>query len=183
MKKILVIIACAFLLASPAFGWFIWEDDYDKCYIAGGVPGQHLEPVSIDEHPDSELVSLPLSIRVQTESRFYDIQVVRLQWRLESEPGVENWVDAEISYSNTSQNFEFAWNNFHFGRSPDNTVRPFDHVEPGAVVLVRLYIANLTDGYQNASLDVDTDSSGQNGWEAPWVVRFPTRDDDIRMGW
>ena len=49
-------------------------------------------------------------------------------------------------------------------------------VDYDTVVYVRLYAGNPYDDtpHENASLDVDTDESGTNGWLDQWVVKFTT---------
>ncbi len=178
MRRLSIIIILLMVLSVSAFGWFHPEDDHYKGYIAGAEPDQHLEPDGAS-HPAGGMVSLPLTIRVFTEKIEYDLQVVKLQWRLDKDPGVENWTTITPTYEDTTRNFEFNWDEYWFGRAPDGTISS-DDVTPGDTVLVRLYMANTSVGSQNASLDVDTTADGTNGWQDHWVVAFDTREDDER---
>jgi hypothetical protein len=175
IRKFLVSIVAFILLTTSAFGWYDWSSEYSSCYIAGANPGQHIQPTAVDIQDEGGVVYLPLSVRVHTREGSYgfDIQEVKIQWRLSNNPGAGNWTTISTIYSDDTGNFEFDWNDFNFGRQPNPTIDA-DDVSPGESVLVRIYIANHTAGYQNADLAVDTTAEGTNGWEDSWVMEFDT---------
>jgi hypothetical protein len=168
MKRLLSLL----FLIPFMLGWYDWGDEYAKVYIAGvNDVDINRAPTSLTASEDGVSVSLPLSVRVNTEEGSYGfpIQQVKLQWRKSTE---STWTDITPAYSDTSENFLFGWNEFHFGRRDNPTLDSTDGISSGDIILVRIYVANTTNGYQNADLSVDTTEEGTNGWEDPWVTSY-----------
>ena len=152
-----------------------------EVYIAGvNDVDYNNPPIDLSTDEDNVSVSLPLSVRVNVEegSGEFDVEEVKLQWRHDSEG---TWTDITPAYSDVSKSFIFTWDEYHFGRSTNATLTSDDGITAGDTILIRLYIANPTEGYQNANLGVDTTDEGTNGWEDPWVKSFVIQD-NIRPG-
>jgi len=170
MKKFLTTTLAVLILFMA--GWYDWSNEYDRCYIAGVNDIEtNREPTDIDTHADNVNVSLPLNVRVHIEegSYGYDVEEVKLQWRHDTE---SSWTDITPAYSDTAKDFIFNWDEYHFGRRDNATLTSDDGISAGDTILIRLYIANSTNGYQNADTGVDTTDEGTNGWEDPWVKSY-----------
>lgn len=167
-KTILTILVVWTLVASQAMGWFSWSEDYEKCYVAGANPDQNVVPTGEDAQEDDIKVDLPLTIRVRTRASTYPIEKVKLQWKLQ---GASTWNDIAPTYEKEGANYEFDADEYRFGRAPNYTLTAED-VTAGETILVRIHIASISYGYQNASLGVDTTDEGTNGWSDTWVMSF-----------
>ncbi len=88
------------------------------------------------------------------------------------DPGIGGgtWRNFGHVYNSADRTFVFSPEAMPLG-SQHLTIR-HDDITYGAPVLIRIYAANtLTDPpYENASLAVDTDEHGTNGWKDYWVV-------------